>query len=188
MYFKVALATLLCAALSFTTLAQKSPGNTAPGQTQFGVRPNPAAESSAFWRMTRGMGVDRSLKVLQRDLNLTDPQVSRIRELVESRKTKSEGIHAQAMPKFEELLRLLRQPNPDPVAVGKATIALKQVHEQAMAEQAKLEKDFYNILTDNQRMTVDKLRSQASAVLALHRLGLLAPEWTGNEQAFMFGE
>ena len=89
------------------------------------------------------------------------------------------------MPKFQELLRLLRQPNPDPAAVGKATIALKQVHDQAMAEQANLEKDFYNTLTDSQRITVDKLRTQASTVLALHRLGLLAPEWMGQEQALI---
>ena len=188
MYFKVALATLLFATLSFTTLAQKSPPNTPPVQTQFGVRPNPGAESPAFGRMALGMRLDRSLKVLQRDLNLTDSQVSRVRELVESRKTKFESVHAQAMPKFEELLRLLKQPNPDPVAVGKATIALKQVHEQAMAVQANLEKDFYSVLDDSQRMTVDKLRNQASTVLALHRLGLLAPEWMGHEQAFMFGE
>ena len=185
MYFKVALATLLFAALPFTALAQKNPGSTAPGQTQLGL--NPEAESPAFWWMAPGMRIDRSLKVLQRELNLTDSQVSRIRELVESRKTKFESIHGQAMPKFEELLRLLRQSNPDPVAVGKATIALRQVHEQAMAEQANLEKDFYNLLTDNQRMAVDKLRNQAPAVLALHRLGLLAPEWMGHEKAFTFG-
>jgi Spy/CpxP family protein refolding chaperone len=184
MYFKVALAALLFAVLSFTTLAQKSPGNTAPGKTQSG---SILGAESPFWRMTPAMRIDRSLKVLQRDLKLTDSQVSRVRELVESRKTEFESIHAHAMPKFEELLSLLRQPNPDPAAVGKATIALKQVHEQAMAEQANLEKDFYNILTDSQRTTVDKLRNQAPAVLALHRLGLLAPEWMGHEQAFMFG-
>jgi len=43
------------------------------------------------------------------------------------------------------------------------------------------------VLTDSQRMAVDKLRNQAAAVLALHRLGLLAPEWMGHEKAFSFG-
>jgi len=188
MHLRIAFFALILPALPMTALAQKSPTNTPPGQSQFGIRPNPPAESYGFGWTTPGMRMDRSVKVLQRDLNLTDSQVARIRDLVESRKNRFASIHEQAMPKFEHLMTLLRQPNPDPAAVGRATIELKQVHDQARAQQAALERDFYNILTGSQRMTVDKLRSQAPAVLALHRLGLLAPEWMGNEQAFLFNK
>jgi Spy/CpxP family protein refolding chaperone len=198
MYFRIALFALLLAALPLSGFAQKSPSNTAPGESQFGtrpnpgesrgIRPNPGAESYGFWWMDRDMRVDHSLKVLQRDLSLTDSQVSRIRDLAESRKTRFASIHEQMMPKFEHLMTLLRQPNPDPSAVGRATIELNQVHDQARAQQAALEKDFYSILTESQRTTVDKLRSQASAVLALRRLGFLAPEWMGNEQASLFNK
>jgi Spy/CpxP family protein refolding chaperone len=187
MYFRIALFAILLAALPLTGLAQKSPSNTPPGQGQFGIRPNPpGSESYGFGWRAPGMRMDRALRVLQQNLNLTDSQVSRIRDLAESRKTRFASIHEQAMPKFEHLMTLLRQPNPDPAAVGRATIELKQVHDQAKAQQAALERDFYNILTESQRTMVDKLRSQAPAVMALHRLRLLAPEWMGNEQAFLF--
>jgi Spy/CpxP family protein refolding chaperone len=188
MYLRVALFALLLPALPLTGLAQKSPAKTPPAQSQYGIHTDSGAESHGFWRMDSGMRTEHSLKVLQRDLNLTDSQVSRIRELAESRKTQFASIREQARPKFERLMSLLRQPNPDPAEVGRATIELKQVHEQATAKQTALEKDFYNILTDNQRATVDKLRSQGAAVLALHRLGLLAPQWKGGEQAFLFDE
>ena len=131
------------------------------------------------------MRMDRALQVLQQNLNLTDSQVSRIRDLAESRKTRFAAIHEQAMPKFERLMTLLRQPNPDPAVVGRATIELKQVYDQGKAQRAALERDFDNILTESQRTMVDKLRGQAPAVLALHRLGLLTPESMGNEQAFL---
>src|SRR5438552_10907118 len=125
MYWRIALFALLLAALPLTGLAQKSPGTTPPGQSQLGTQSNaPAAGPYGFAWMAR-MRMDHSLKVLQRDLSLTDSQVSRIRDLVESRKTRFASIHEQAMPKVEHLMSLLRQPNPDPAAVGRATIELK---------------------------------------------------------------
>src|SRR5579862_5125481 len=157
MNFRVALFALLLMALPFSGFAQKSPSNTAPGQSQFGVRPNPGTHAGAeygFWGMAPGVRMDHSLNLLQRDLNLTDSQVSQVRQMVESRKAKFESIHEQAMPKFEHLMSLLRQPNPDPATVGRATIELKQVHDQAAAEQAGLEKEFYNILNSSQRAKV----------------------------------
>jgi Spy/CpxP family protein refolding chaperone len=191
MYLRVALFAFLLAALPLAGLAQKSPGNTPPGQTQSGARQNPSGESYGFWAMPPGMkmtmGMDHSLKVLQQELKLTDSQVSQIRQLVESRKSKFQSIHEQAGPKFEQLMSLLKGPNPDPTAVGKATIELKKVHQQAMAEQASMEKDFYGLLTDSQRTTVDKLRDQAPGVLALHRLGLLGSKGMGTEQASLAG-
>ena len=188
MKLRVALFAILLAAVPLAGIGQKSSSNTPPGQGQLGIRPNPGAESPRFWRMAPGMRMEHSLKTLQRDLNLTDAQVSEIRQLVESRKTKFASIHEQAMPKFEHLMSLMKQSNPDPTQVGKAALELKQVHEQAMAEQAKLERDFYSVLNDSQRTTVDKLKSQAPDVLALHRLGLITPEWTGTEQAFLAGQ
>ena len=192
MHLRVALFSLLLAALPLTGLAQKNPSNTPPGQSQSGVRPDQGAESYGFWGMPpgmrMGMRMERSLNVLQRELKLTDSQVSQTRQLLESRKSKFQSIHEQARPKFEQLMSLLRTPNPDPTAVGRATIELKKVHEQAMAEQASLEKDFYGLLTDSQRTIVDKLRDQAPGVLALHRLGLLGPKSMGNEQAVLFGQ
>jgi Spy/CpxP family protein refolding chaperone len=134
-----------------------------------------------------GMGsaatTDRSLKILQRDLQLTDSQASQIRQLVDSRRGRLESIRQQMRPKFEELTRLLSRPNPDPNAVGKAAIAFKEAHDQVSTEQANIEKDFMNVLNDTQRQTVEKLRSAMPDVLALHRLGLLRPPQPDWEQA-----
>jgi Spy/CpxP family protein refolding chaperone len=128
--------------------------------------------------------IDRSLKTLQGDLKLTDSQVSRIRQLAESRRGRLESARREAMPKFEELTRLLNRPNPDPTAVGNAAIAFKQAHDQAMAEQSNIERDFLSVLNDSQRQTVERLKSEMPAVTALRRLGLVTrPESNWGQQA-----
>ena len=92
--------------------AQKNPGTAEPTETHqyHGQR----WQSSPSWGMGARMPVDRALNTLQRDLSLTDSQVSQIRQLVESRRSRIESVREQAMPKFHELLSLLNQPNPDP--------------------------------------------------------------------------
>jgi Spy/CpxP family protein refolding chaperone len=131
---------------------------------------------------TMPMRSEEQLKVLQNNLNLSDSQTARVRELVESRRSRFQSLREDMRPKFKELMGLLDKPNPDPNAVGQAAITLKQVHDRVKAEQATVEKDFMNILNDNQRATVNRLKEQAPTVLALHRLRLLAPE-EGFEQA-----
>jgi Spy/CpxP family protein refolding chaperone len=130
--------------------------------------------------------IDRSLNVLQERLNLTDSQLSRVRQLAESRRGRFESIREETRPKFHQLMELLGKPNPDPTAVGQAAIALKQVHDRAMTEQAKLETEFMNILNDTQRQTVNDAKRQAPTVMALHSLGLLRREGRAEEQARMF--
>jgi Spy/CpxP family protein refolding chaperone len=122
------------------------------------------------------------LKVLQRDLGLSDSQASQVKELVEARRARLDAVRQQAKPAFEELLRLMRQPNPNTEAVGKAALAFKKIHEQAMAEQEKSEEEFLSLLNPQQQQTVNGLQSKAPLVLALHRLRLLGPE-RQNEQA-----
>jgi Spy/CpxP family protein refolding chaperone len=171
MYFRVAALTVLIAALSFTAAAQKGPTG-----------------SFGHWGMSREARTNHALQVLERDLNLTASQVSQVRDLIESRQGKLKSAHEEMMPKFQYLMGLLRQPNPDPATVGKATIALKQAHEQVRAEQAALEADFLAILDDSQRQKVNRLKTEAPAALALYRLRLITPEWMGTEQAFLSNE
>jgi Spy/CpxP family protein refolding chaperone len=127
---------------------------------------------------------DESLKVVQRDLGLSDSQVSRVKGLVEARQDRLQTIHEQAKPAFEELVRLLKQPDPDPEAVDKAAAAFKQIHERAISEQENTEREFLSVLNPQQRQTVHDLRSQDSIALALHRLGLLTPR-RANEQVIL---
>ena len=188
MNVRVAFLALVFAALPFSAIAQTSPGTAASADKQMHSHSAEMFHPFPFMGMGSQMQIDRSLKVLQRNLNLSDSQVSSVRQLVESRKTRFQSIRDQARPKFEELMGLLRQTNPDPNAVGRATIALKQVHDQAVKQQADLQRDFLDILTDSQRRTVNSMISQAPSVLALHRLGLLAPDGMGHEQTSNSGE
>jgi len=130
----------------------------------------------------RGMAsdqeIDRSLDTLQRTLSLSPSQVTSIRELARSRRDSLRTIHEQARPKFEQLMTLLKQPNPDPATVGKAVIELKAIHEQVRTKQAEMEKQLTSILNPTQQQTVNNLRSQAQTFMALRRLGLLGtPEF-----------
>jgi len=173
MYFRAVCLSFLLVAIPLAGIAQKTPSTTArAGQHEYYGR---SFYPMPFMRMASPKQMDRSLNVLQHDLNLSNSQVSQIRQLVQSRYNRFETIREQAGPKFEELMRLLNQPNPDPTTVGKATIAFKQVHEQVRTEQANLEKDFLNVLNDSQRRMVNSIKSQAPEFVALYRLGLLAP-------------
>jgi Spy/CpxP family protein refolding chaperone len=124
---------------------------------------------------------DESLKAVQRDLGLSDSQLSRVKELIEARRDRLQSIHQQAKPAFEELLRLLRQPDSDPEAVDKAAVAFRQIHEKAISEQENTEREFLSLLNPQQRKTVNGLRSKDSIALALHRLGLLTPQRSNDQ-------
>jgi Spy/CpxP family protein refolding chaperone len=117
-----------------------------------------------------------SLKVVQHDLGLSDSQFGRVKELAEARKEQIQTIQKQAKPAFEELVKLLREPDPDPQAVNEAAAAFREIHERAITEQAKSTKDFLSVLNPDQQETVNKLQSKDALALALDRLGLLTPE------------
>jgi Spy/CpxP family protein refolding chaperone len=181
MYFRTIFLGFLLVLLPLAGIAQKAPGTATQPETQ--QHYGQSMHGFPFMGMGSRMQTDQALNVLQRNLALTDSQVSQIRQLVDSRRSRFESIREQGKPKFKELMSLLDKPDPDPLAVGKAAIAFKQVHDQAKAEQANLEKEFLNVLNDNQRRTVNTLRSQAPEFMALHRLGLLAPTNDWDQQA-----
>jgi Spy/CpxP family protein refolding chaperone len=183
MYFRTVFLSILLLLLPLAGFAQNTPSTARPTETQQHYGP----PMHGFMGMGSRMQKDQALNVLQRNLALTESQVSQIRQLVDSRRSRFESIREQGAPKFRELMNLLNKPNPDPYAVGKAAIAFKQVHDQAKAEQADLEKEFLNVLNDNQRRTVNTLRSQAPEFMALYRLGLLAPSGDSDQQAFNYG-
>jgi len=122
--------------------------------------------------------IDRSLNTLQRTLNLNTSQVTSIRQLAQQRRESLQSVREQARPKFEQLMTMLRQPNPDPAAVGRLVVELKGIHEQGRTKQADFEKQLSSILTPTQNQTVNNLRSQAPTFMALRSIGLLgAPEF-----------
>ena len=133
-----------------------------------------------MWPM-RGLAtdqqIDQAVDSLQRALNLSATQAGDVKQLVRSRRDTLQSIREQAKPKFQQLMTLLKQPNPDAAAVGRATIELKKIHDKAHEEQADVESRFLSMLTPSQLQTVNSLRDQASTFRALARLGLLgSPE------------
>jgi len=131
-----------------------------------------------MWGMASDQEIDQSLDTLQRTLNLNSSQVTGIRQLAQSRRESLRSIREQARPKFQQLMTLLHQPNPDPTAVGRVVIELKTVHEQARAKQNEYEKQLTSLLNPTQQQIVNNLRNQAQTYRALHSIGLLgAPEF-----------
>jgi Spy/CpxP family protein refolding chaperone len=126
-----------------------------------------------------------SLKVVRHDLELSDSQFGRVKELAEERREQLQTIRQKAKPAFEELVRLLRQPDPDPQAVNEAAIAFREIHERAIAQQEHSTKEFLSVLNPEQQETVNSLESKTPLSLALDRLGLLTPEKHENPQVIL---
>ena len=128
----------------------------------------------------RGMAsderIDRSLNVLQSSLSLNPSQVTTIRKLARQRRESLQTIRDESRPKFQQLMSMLKQPNPDPATVGRAVIELKGIHEQARMKQSDFEKEVSSVLNPTQRQTVDNLRSQAPTFMALRGIGLIGRE------------
>jgi Spy/CpxP family protein refolding chaperone len=146
-----------------------------------------APESHEHMGMGRQMRTEHSLNMLQERLNLSESQTSQVKDLIESRQSRFDSIREETRPKFRQLMSLLNKPNPDPYAVGEATIALKQVHEKATMERARMEKDFMNILNEKQRQAVNDAKAEAPTVMALHGLGLITPEHMAEQHTELFG-
>jgi Spy/CpxP family protein refolding chaperone len=144
-----------------------------PQQQSYASAPMPHHQFGMMGRMPSDERIDRSLDTLQRTLNLNSSQVARIRELARSRRESISTIRDQAKPKFEQLMSLLKQENPDPSAVGRIVIELKGIHQQVQTKQADYEKQLSSILTPTQQQTVNSLRSQAQTFAALRGIGLL---------------
>ena len=137
--------------------------------------------SHHMWGMGSDERIDRALKTLQTTLNLNPSQVTSIRQLAQSRRESLRSIREQSRPKFEQLMSMLRQPNPDPAAVGRTVIELKGIHEQARTKQADFDNQLSSILNPAQQKTVNDLRRQAPTFMALRSIGLLGtPEHPGG--------
>jgi len=117
--------------------------------------------------------IDRAVDTLQRTLALNPDQEAAIRQLARSRRDSFRALREEAKPKFDQLRSTLREPNPDPAAIGRIIIDLKAIHEEALTKQADLENELNSILNPTQQQIVNNLRKQVETMAALRRLGLL---------------
>lgn len=169
MYRKIA-GVLFVLCLAVPAHSQQPTSSTARPRHGMGMMP--------MWGMASDQQIDRAVDTLQSTLSLSPSQVTSIRQLARSRRESFSTIRDQAKPKFEQLMSLLEQKNPDPAAVGRIVLDLKAIHEQARTNQMDFEKQISGILNPTQQQTVNNLRNQAKTFFALRRLGLLGtPEF-----------
>ena len=142
----------------------------------FGQSANGPATATGPARATGPATPAESLKVVRHDLGLSDSQFGRVKELAEQRREQLQTIGQKAKPAFEELVRLLKEPHPDPQALNQAAATFTDIHERAMTEQEKSTKEFLDVLNPEQQQTVKNLQSKDPLAVALDRLGLLPPE------------
>jgi Spy/CpxP family protein refolding chaperone len=133
-----------------------------------------AGQTRKMWEPATDQQIDRALDTLQQSLNLTPTQATTVHQLALTRRDNMRAAHEQARPKLQQLMSLLKQPDPDPAAVGRVVIDLKATHEQARMKQADIEKQFFAILNPTQQQTVNDLRKDADTFTALQTLGLLS--------------
>ena len=161
MYRKMA-GVLFILCLAVTAYSQQ-PGSNTPRPYQHGTG------------MMRGIAsdqqIDRAVDTLKTTLNLSPSQETSIRQLARSRRESFSTIRDQAKPKFEQLMSLLEQPNPDPTAVGKIVVELKAIHQQFETKQMDFEKQLSGILNPTQQQTLNNLRNEAKTFFALRRIG-----------------
>ena len=115
-------------------------------------------------------------KALQEQLQLTDQQVTQLREL---RKQQSESTAAQRQQlrtAATNLRDLMKSANPDTGAIGKQTLEVKQMREQLRSAQQDLAKKALAILTPQQAEKLKDLEAALKMVPAARQaqaLGLI---------------
>jgi Spy/CpxP family protein refolding chaperone len=167
---------LLAVCVSLPASSQKPPSSSTTPMPRHGSGMGYGMGMGHMFGMTSEEKIDRSLNVLQSSLSLSPTQVTKIRELARTRRENLQAIRDESRPKFQQLMSMLKQPNPDPAAVGRAVIELKTIHEQARMKQSDFENQVSSLLNPTQRQTVDNLRSQAPTFMALRGIGLIGRE------------
>ena len=119
---------------------------------------------------------ENPLRVLARFLQLTEQQVADVRTLLEARKDIIEPLMKQIPEKEKELQELLNSASPDPAAVGRVTIAIRDLRRQVDEARKDFAAGFEALLTAEQKTRVNTARQAARlqpVVGALRELGII---------------
>jgi Spy/CpxP family protein refolding chaperone len=110
------------------------------------------------------------LAVLAKALNLSDAQVTSIRDTIKSQRPALKTMIQDVKAKRQSLKAAASAANPDPTAVGNAFLALRSSRANLKAGRQKLQASIRNVLTPDQQKSMDALRVVAQARYArLHR-------------------
>ena len=113
--------------------------------------------------------------VLKEVLQLTDPQITTLQQLEQTRQQAVEPLMRQIVPAQQALQAALQQPNPDAAVVGQLAVTVDALQRQIAQHQQDFGNGFLAMLTDAQRSQVQQIRGIEAALraaAALHQLGL----------------
>ena len=95
---------------------------------------------------------------LVQELNLTDEQLARIREIEAAAFEKLQGLRSQMFRKMFELRSLYWQKSPDQAAIEAKRAELNELREQINAIQKQMRDDLKAVLTEEQLAKIGQMR------------------------------
>ena len=102
----------------------------------------------------------RIIQRLNRALDLTPQQETQLRDLLSRQQSQIQPLADQVRSKAGTLRILMQQSNPDPTAVGRATLELKTLRAQVKELRGRLLTELKAILRQDQIDKLDRLKGQ----------------------------
>lgn len=121
-------------------------------------------------------GEPHPLQVVAHVLTLSEEQVQTLASVLEARTRAIQPLAAQAHERQQELARALETPHPDPSAIGRLLIEIRQLQHQIGMVNAEAAARFEEHLTPEQRERLGHLRQAARVcpmLPAFQAVGLL---------------
>ena len=116
---------------------------------------------------------EEAVGAVQKALNLTDPQVTALRALLNLRTEISKSVLQELAEKQRTLQTLLSQQNPAALDIGNAYLAVQSAQNGLRAAEEKFQTDFRTLLTAAQRGTLQNFQNASNQIDGLRMLGVL---------------
>ena len=134
-----------------------------------------AAQDVVYFNQAVGAPMpDDAVGAVQKALNLSEPQVTGLKALMNQRTEASKGAFQELGEKQRTLRTVLAQQNPSAVDIGNAYLALQSTQNTLKSAEQKFQTDFRALLTADQRTTLQNLQNASSPIEALRMLGVFA--------------
>ncbi len=119
---------------------------------------------------------EEAIATVQKALNLSEPQVTGLKALLNLRTESSKTAFQDLGEKQKALQMVLGQQNPAAIEVGNAYLAVEAAQNTLKSAEQKFQTDFRALLTADQRTTLQNLQNASNQLEALRMLGVLTVE------------
>jgi len=104
---------------------------------------------------SRAFPLQRAIK----SLDLSEPQVQQLRDLMEKRRAESAPLWESLRQERKALQGLMNTADPNPTQVGQAYIRMRESRKQLAASQKAFRESFKGILTEEQRAKLESVQA-----------------------------